>query len=559
MKNILLMILPYWTPLIPPQGISSLKSFLEKHGYRVRTMDPNVEIEFKQIYDHYFNTLKKYISKEKQGNFYNIGHNVLEDHLMAHINHTDLLAYRNLLKEIIYQTFFTGAADDFLDELIQIIKNFYTSLREYLSKALQENNPEIFGLTVYSHNLAASLYAFRLAKKEMPQITTVMGGGIFSDQFTADSPDFEYFLAKTEDCIDKVIIGEGQNLFLRFLQGELPKSKRIYTLADIAGEVVSLDEADLPDLSDLKMELYPYLGAYGSKSCPHQCSFCAATMFFGEYRQRKIDQVVLEMSELSKMYGKQIFFMCDSLLNPIITDLAKTLIRSDNFLYWDGYFRVDKQSADLENTLLWRRGGFYRARLGVESGSQKILNLMGKEITVAETKASLASLAEAGIKTTAYIVIGHPEETEEDFQKTLDLVEEMKDHIYQVECNPFLFYYNGQPASTEWEKKRTLLYPEEAREMLISQTWIVDCQPSRVESYHRLNRIVSFCDQLGIPNPYSISEIYAADQRWKKLHKNAVPPLIELEDPNLSITECKGVKKLSKIKNEGYSMANFNF
>ncbi|MFC2155234.1 radical SAM protein [Acidobacteriota bacterium] len=124
-----------------------------------------------------------------------------------------------------------------------------------------------------------------------------------------------------------------------------------------------------------------------------------------------------------------------------------------------------------ENTLLWRKGGFYRARIGVESGSQRILDLMGKHINIAQVKTALTSLAAAGIKTTTYWIIKYPGETKEDFRETLDLLEELRDVIYKTNCNPFWYFLTGQPASEEWAQNRPMpLYSEKERESLLIQT-----------------------------------------------------------------------------------------
>jgi hypothetical protein len=205
---------------------------------------------------------------------------------------------------------------------------------------------------------------------------------------------------------------------------------------------------------------------------------------------------------------------------------------------------VSDNVCDIEKTLLWRRGGLYRARIGIETGSQRLLDLMGKAITVAQSKNALSSLAYAGIKTTAYIVIGYPGETEADFQQTLDFVEELKNDIWQAECNPFYYYYTGQPYSDKWADKRVLLYPGNARELLICQTWQVDCEPSREERFRRIFRFTQHCKKLGIPNPYSRKEIFQADKRWRSLHQNAVPLLTAFESNGVHIEENKLIKKL---------------
>ncbi|MCP4147399.1 MAG: radical SAM protein, partial [bacterium] len=207
----------------------------------------------------------------------------------------------------------------------------------------------------------------------------------------------------------------------------------------------------------------------------------------------------------------------------------------------------------------WRRGGFYRARIGVESGSQKVLDLMEKNITVDQIKSTVSSLAYAGIKTTAYIVVGHPGETEEDFQQTLTLMEELKDDIWEAECNPFTYFFSGQLKSAEWAAKRALLYPQWAKEMLITQTWYVNSEPTREAMYDRVARFVSHCRKLGISLPWSLKDVDNSDQRWKRLHKNAVPPLLELINKERYIDECKTVAQLHFARDTPGDDMDFDF
>jgi radical SAM superfamily enzyme YgiQ (UPF0313 family) len=113
-----------------------------------------------------------------------------------------------------------------------------------------------------------------------------------------------------------------------------------------------------------------------------------------------------------------LFLLTDSTLNPIAAELSKEISKSGVSIYWDGFLRADRHVCNPENTLSWRQGGFYRAMLGLESGSQRVLDLMAKRITVQQSEAALASLAYAGIKTTTFWLFGYPGETEQDFRMT---------------------------------------------------------------------------------------------------------------------------------------------
>ena len=372
------------------------------------------------------------------------------------------------------------------------------------------------------------------------------------------SPDFNFLLEKAP-YIDKVIIGEGEDLLLALLEGQFPEDSRVLSSKDLKGKRLDISDIQLADISDFDLKNYPYNAAFVSKSCPHQCRFCSVAGFFGEYREKSVQLAVDQFVQIYQRDHTQMYCMLDSLVNPFITSLSEELIKRDMSVYMDTYLRVSNEVCDPEKTLLWRRGGLYRVRMGIESGSPRLLKLMGKDITVEQSRAAIRSLANAGIKTTTYFVIGYPGETEEDFQQTLDFIEELNTDIWQMECNPFYYYYVGQPNADQWAPKRKLLYPEYARDLLISQTWILNCEPSREERFNRMFRLTEHCKKLGIPNPYTSREIYQADERWKNLHENAVPSLMEFENNTVFIDENKYVKKLISALNPLQDDGDFTF
>jgi len=560
-KKILLALFPYWEILIPPMGISCLKSDLQQEGYEVKTVDANVEKQFKTIHDDYFRHFSTFVPAEKQGNFYNLGKDVLRNHLMAHLHRhrTSEHNYLELIKMIIYKTFYCEANSRQVRRLDQSAAEFFRCLEAYILELLEAEKPSVLGISIFRGTIPASIFAAKIAKKKYPHLLTVGGGGSFADQLALGSSNLDFFLQETRDYIDKIIIGEGELLFRRLLRGELPESQQVYTLRDIKGLTLDISNAPAPDFSDFEIKNYPNLGVYASRSCPFQCSFCSETLQWGNFRKKRMSRVVDEMVELSSTYQRQLFLMCDSLLNPVIDELSEELVRRDVSLYWDGYFRVDRETGKLEKTQLWRRAGFYRARLGVESGSQKILDLMDKRITVDQIRTAVSSLAHTGIKTTTYWLIGYPGETDRDFQDTLDLISELKDDIYEAWANVFWYYSYGQIQSDELREKSRLLYPEWARDLLILETRIIRDIPSREEMQERMFRFLSHCREIEVPNLYTLRDFNAADERWKKLHKNATPQLVALMDRRAVIDEHKRVIPLNFAQNTLSDSADIDF
>jgi len=550
-EKILLVLLPFWDPQIPPLGIACLKSYLQLFGYQVKAVDANLEVLFREFHDSYFSVMQEAIPANKIGNLFNIGNQVFRNHLMAHLNYTDQNRYLSLVKNIVWQTFYTDIDNNRVARLNRIINDFFTALETYFNTLLDQEQPTVLGLSVYGDTFPASLAAFKWAKQKNASIKTIIGGGIFADQLAPGSPNLEYFIEKTKEYIDAIIIGEGEELMVRFLKGELEPTQRVYGLLDVQGKYVDMSGMDIPDFSDFDLNPYPFLAHFGARSCPYQCHFCSETINWGKYRRKDVTQSVAEFIRLYKRHGMQLFLLTDSTLNPIVTPLANEFIKSGVAIYWDGFLRADKHVCNIDNTILWRQGGFYRAKLGLESGSQRVLDLMNKEITIEQSRQALAALAFAGIKTTTFWLFGFPGETEADFLQTLAFLTENKDTIYEADCNAFNYFLTGQANSEEWLKnnKGVLLYPEIENEVLISPTWVLDGEPSREEAYNRVNRFIDHCKKLGIPNPYSLKDVCRADERWQKIHKNAVPAVVDFKNKDIYIDECRRIKKITLARN----------
>jgi len=563
-KKVLLLLLPFWDPLVPPLGLASLKAFLEFHGsYHVDIFDANIEPDFREIYDEYFDAFKQFVPEGKRKLLYNIGHEVLKNHTMAYVHSKGVFGeeYYGLLSEIVYNTFYTQIERSQADYLHSSIEKYLQRMDSYISGKVEKYSPEVFGLSVYSGSLPASLFSFKLVKEKYPHIQTIMGGPVFSNELKPGSPNYHRILEDTP-FIDKIVEGEGEILLLKLLEGQL-EDKKFYNKKDIEGKSVDLNGSPIPDFAEINMDSYLTVSSSTGRSCPFECSFCSETIFWGRYTKKKSNVIVNEMQRLHKKHNKQLIFMCDSILNPVMDALTEGLREVDDPIYFDGYFRIDKKSQDFKNTLNWRRGGYYRARMGVESGSPEVLAMMHKDITPEQIKRCIMNLATAGIKTTAMFVVGHPGETEEHFQQTLKLIEEIQDYLYEADCNPFQFYYSGQVDSEAWESQfvKRSLYSEKYDDLIFSKTWTLDVYPKRDIAYERANRFVEFVEKLGIHNPYKLEDIKKADERWASLHKNAVPSILELQHGKIPVDERRNVIdfNLAEDATSNLELGDWNF
>lgn len=551
--KIVLMQLPYWTPLIPPQGIARLKTFLNKNGYtNVNLYEPNVDKDFKDIYELYFTYVKSFVPEFYQGNIYDNGHDLLRNHFMSYLDRDRISDYFNLINLFFKQTYLIELTNTQLEKLDLLVEKYFSVFRDYVKNMLEKDNPDVLGLSVHSGNLPSSILAFKMAKEFNKGILNIMGGSIYAAELAVNTPDFNFFVEVSEKYIDKIVIGHGEKVLLDILSNNKNSDKRVLGFLDKNYEPISVKDFEKPDIESFDLTKFPMLTGYVSKSCPNSCSFCNEKAFFGNYEQRDIRTAANDVVEVHRKYNKNLFYMLDVFMNDVIDEFTDTLIDYNLPIYFDCYLKVSDRVSEVENTIKWRKGGLYRVRIGVESGSQRLLDMIGKNIKVEQTKATLASLAYAGIKTTAYMVVGLPGETEDDIQKTLDFIDEVKDNLYQVEPHLFRYFYTGQANSDEWAATRKLVYPEHYKDTLITQTWWPGDNPSREVAIERLCRIVEHCKRLGVINPYTAYDKYKADMRWKSLHFNSVPSIAESNDNDFfeNKLEIKQFQTIQTVKIE---------
>lgn len=510
--KVLLVKAPYFTPWTPPLGISILKSFLEQNGYSVRCYDYNTDAELWGMHHKYFAALQ-----ELEDVSINDGYSklwwILNSHMLSYANGADADTCRGVLEKVI--TLYSVRYDaNLISCLILLVEGFYKRLAE-LTDRIDMSNYSVVGTSTYTTSLGPSLFILRKAKQERPNITTVMGGGVFADDLALGSDNLTT-LIEEYPYVDHVVLGEGEMLFLKLLEGEL-SDKRVVSIADLKGATLSMKDVPMPDFSDLNPESYYHLTIEGARSCPFQCSFCSETIQWGDYRKKPMDIFADQVIGLAKRFGNNTFFMGDSLMNPYIIQFSNALLeRKANVLY-DGYLRADKPVTYRDKVKIWADSGCYRVRLGIESASENVLNMMDKMTTPQVISGALKALAGAGIRTTTYWIVGFPGETEQDFQETCEFIKEHYRYIYELEAHPYYYYPYGQVGSRLHQCYS--LYPEDVTNVTKFKVWeIIGANPTREERYDRLRRISKLAAYLKLPNIYKMEQRYQAEDRWLRLH-----------------------------------------
>jgi hypothetical protein len=208
-------------------------------------------------------------------------------------------------------------------------------------------------------------------------------------------------------------------------------------------------------------------------------------------------------------------------MNPYIAQFSKELLEKKAGILYDGYLRADKPVTYQHHVRLWAESGCYRVRLGIESASARVLDSMNKMTKPQVISDVLKALAGAGIRTTTYWIVGFPGETEQDFEETCDFIRRHHRYIYELEAHPHYYYPYGQIGSRLHQSYS--LYPEEVSNIIKFKVWeILDADPTREERYRRLRKISALAAKLGLPNIYTMTERYQAEERWHLLYPLSV-------------------------------------
>jgi radical SAM superfamily enzyme YgiQ (UPF0313 family) len=426
---------PYFTPWTPPLGISILKSFLEPHGYQVRCFDFNTDPELWGMHHKYFSTIQTLEDVSINDGYSKLWW-ILNAHMLAYANGASPAECTHVLETVI-PMYGIPKDQQVIKALLPLVERFYRRLQAEVD-SLDLSDYSVAGTSTYSTSLGPSLFILKRLKQKYPQIKAVMGGGVFADDLALGSDNLDTLL-REYSYIDHVVLGEGELLFFKLLQGEF-SHKRVISIADLKGTTLQMKDVPIPDFSDLKLDNYYHLTIEGARSCPFQCSFCSETIQWGDYRKRPMSLFADQVVELAQQYKNKSFFMGDSLMNPYINQFANQLLERKADILYDGYLRADKPVMNRSFVKTWADSGCYRVRLGIESAASSVLDAMDKMTTPQVISNVLKTLASAGIRTTTYWITGFTGETEEVFQETLEFIREHHRYIYELEAHAYYYY-----------------------------------------------------------------------------------------------------------------------
>lgn len=327
-------------------------------------------------------------------------------------------------------------------------------------KQLLVYQPQVVGISVWTAVYPLAKKAAEIIKKINPDIKVVIGGihPTVCDQEVISNENFDF-----------VVRGEGEVTFLELLNA-LAKKDRLFS--EIKGITYSDREGikknpERPPINDIDSLSLPDKGAmlrfwlhrgrdFGnvitSRGCPYYCSFCSSHRIWT--RRVRFRDVKLVFSEIEKLYrqrGVRFFTIFDdtfTLQRKRCLELCGYIKDAKIKINWFAHARAD--NLDREYLSQLKSAGCFALQIGIESGSQALLDKMNKSARIDKFLTVRKLLKENGILFWATILIGHPRENEEDLRQTYSLLKELKPDLANI--NTFIPYPGSQDGKDFFSK-----------------------------------------------------------------------------------------------------------
>ncbi|WP_455240619.1 B12-binding domain-containing radical SAM protein [Methanothermobacter tenebrarum] len=380
---------------------------------------------------------------------------------------------------------------------------------EQITKLVEKLNPFIIGVTATTATIKNSLEYIKSIKRILPDVLTIIGG---------PHPTFlPIDTLKALKELDVVVIGEGEETFTELAEKYEKKGEK--GLEEVKG-IAYRDQSkirvndprplirDLDSLPFPARHLVPFkeyettkndqAHIITSRGCIYSCEYCSSSLIMGKkFRARSPENVVDEIEELYDKYKiGEIGFIDDTfVLNKRRAHrIAEEIKERSLDITWSTSSRVNTINKQLLSNL--KSAGLQSIYYGVESGSQRVLDLMNKKITLKQSEDAVKIAKDLEIEVMASFMFGYPGETPAEMDKTIDFSIKLDpDYAQYSILTPFPgtpIYYKVEKRGLiekDWEKY-TVLEPVIKYEKLGLSREIV--KRKLLEAYFKFYRRLSY-------------------------------------------------------------------
>lgn len=310
---------------------------------------------------------------------------------------------------------------------------------QHVARAVRQERPDVIALSFLSVTSYPEVKDIaRRLKAQAPEIPIIAGGAFASinaDLILGDCPDI--------DCVG---IGEGEELLPDYLShlhdpgsvaGLVWRSDAQVVRNSPRPLIEDLDRFPYPDRTSLTIDyveslpldvpavlsLDKFCTMQTSRGCPYSCIYCdIPAVSQRRWRYRSAEHVLGEMQQLSDMGYRSIYLTDDHFLlkRQRIKAICTGIIQRKLRFHWGCEGRVDSLAVD--QLSLMSKANCAALAFGLESGTQKTLDRLGKNQTLAQIKRAVSEAKRQGIERLhGFFIIGSPGETKADIMETFRL------------------------------------------------------------------------------------------------------------------------------------------
>jgi len=318
-----------------------------------------------------------------------------------------------------------------------------------LALFLAEHKPQIVAVYEDDFNFLSKMCLTRMREVAWQIAESARAMGAITVVHGSDSTDNP--LLFLENGFDYVLCGEAEESLVRLCLSILNADE----VPEIDG-VVRLDEhgclvrsthrlsknpawsqlsSPARDLVDMEPYRQAWLTAHGyfstnmvaSRGCPFRCNWCAKPISGNQFHLREAAAVAEEMRLLKVYAGVQHIWFGDDVFaldRHWVRQFAEEVAKRDAAVPFKIQSRADLMSEEVVHDL--KAAGCAEVWMGVESGSQVVLDAMDKGLTLTSIRAARRRLGEADIRACYFLQFGYPGEALNELQETIGFVRETR-------------------------------------------------------------------------------------------------------------------------------------
>ncbi|MBU1195635.1 MAG: radical SAM protein [Proteobacteria bacterium] len=328
----------------------------------------------------------------------------------------------------------------------------YMKLLDIQVGRILESDPDLVGFSVlfpeqllFAVALARAVKHEVLLRKTGKPFRVVFGGAMMSALSVHD-------LLTAVPEIDGVVAGEGETAAAALSAGADWSGIPGLSFRTASGiienpktQTISLNSLPAADFSRLPLHLYfnpvPVLPVLFSRGCSwRKCRFCSHNFAFSGYRKKKVQTFVDEIEACYTTLGARHFYSVDEFIPPPDMDAiaAEITARGLKIFYHVLGKPIDTYTQDRMEK--WAASGLRWIGWGVESGSQRLLDIINKGTRVSDIRQVIQASARAGISNLPMMIFGLPTSTDPDMEESFRFLESFYDSFDAMTASAFVLF-----------------------------------------------------------------------------------------------------------------------